>query len=105
MAKQKRSIKKILAKPFVAVGNFFVRFTLPIRRTKAWRTARRTVLRSPFRGYFIDSWRELRKVEWPDRKTSWKLTGVVIVFSVVFSVFTALLDVGFEKLAKQIFLK
>lgn len=60
--------------------------------------------RSPFRGYFIDSWRELRKVHWPSRKESWKLTFAVIVFSVISAAFLAGLDYGFEKLAKVIFL-
>ena len=69
------------------------------------RSLLRKIFRSPFRGYFVSSWQELRKVEWPDRKTSWKLTFTVIFFSVFFSAFTAGLDVGFEKLAKQIFLK
>ncbi len=68
-------------------------------------SALKKIFRSPFRGYFVGSWRELREVEWPDRKTSWKLTFIVIMFSVVFSLFTAGLDVGFEKVAKQIFLK
>ena len=71
--------------------------------SKPKRSLLRKIFRSPFRGYFVSSWQELRKVEWPDRKTSWKLT--FIFFSVFFSAFTAGLDVGFEKLAKQIFLK
>ena len=73
--------------------------------SKPKRSLLRKIFRSPFRGYFVSSWQELRKVEWPDRKTSWKLTFTVIFFSVFFSAFTAGLDVGFEKLAKQIFLK
>lgn len=101
----KRSIKQVLVVPFIAIGRAASKATKPVRENKVWRKLRSTVLRSPFRGYFVDSFRELKKVTWPDRKTSWKLTGVVIVFSVIFSAFTALLDVGFEKLAKQIFLK
>lgn len=79
--------------------------TQPIRRTRVWKFLRRTILRSPFKGYFVDSWRELKKVQWPDRKTSWKLTLTVILFSAIFAVVTTSLDFGFEKLAKQIFLK
>jgi preprotein translocase SecE subunit len=79
--------------------------TRPVRETRVWKFLRRTILRSPFKGYFADSWRELKKVEWPNRKTSWKLTFTVIMFSVVFAVITTSLDFGFEKLAKQIFLK
>lgn len=61
--------------------------------------------KSPFRGYFVGSWREIRQVKWPDRKTSWKLTFSVLVFSVVFSAFLAGLDYAFEQLAKLIFMK
>lgn len=61
--------------------------------------------KSPFRGYFVGSWQEIRRVKWPDRKTSWKLTFSVLVFSVVFSAFLAGLDYAFEQLAKVIFMK
>lgn len=94
----------IVKRPFNSLSSFFSRLTMPVRKTGAWRWLRRYILRSPFNGYFVDSFRELKKVTWPDRKTAWKLTLVVIVFSVVFSAFTTLLDVGFERLAKLIFL-
>lgn len=87
------------------IRNALGRVTLPIRRSSVWKFLRRTILRSPFHGYFVASWHELRKVTWPNRKTAWKLTVVVIVFSLMFSIFTASLDYGFEKLAQQIFLK
>ena len=73
--------------------------------TASKRKGIKKILRSPFRGYFVGAWRELKEVTWPDRKTTWKFTLIVIMFSVIFSAFTAGLDVGFEKLAKQIFLK
>lgn len=93
---KKRSIKSVLAKknPQKQVDG----------ETQN-RSLLRKIFRSPFRGYFVSSWQELKKVTWPDRKTSWKLTFTVIMFSVIFSAFTAGLDVGFEKLAKQIFLR
>lgn len=81
------------------------RITRPVRHSRGWRLLRRTILRSPFGGYFVKSWQELRKVEWPNRKTAWKLTVTVVLFSAIFSAFTTALDYGFEKLAKQIFLK
>ena len=96
-----KRLKKISA----TVGNFFKKVTAPIRNSRVWKFLRRWILRSPFKGYFVNSWRELRKVEWPDRKTSWKLTFTVIAFSTIFAVITTSLDYGFEKLAKQIFLK
>ena len=87
------------------IGGTFGKIAAPVRGTKVWKFLRRTILRSPFRGYFVNSWKELRKVTWPDRKTAWKLTFTVVMFSVLFAVITTSLDFGFERLAKQIFLK
>ena len=101
----KKRIKQTFDKIFKKIKAFATKTTAPIRKTRVWKFLRKYVLRSPFRGYFINSWREVRKVKWPDRKTSWKLTLVVVAFSLVFAIFTAALDIGFEKLAKQIFLK
>ncbi len=97
----KKRVKRILS----AVKGFFSKITAPIRNTKFWKFLRRTILRSPFRGYFVDAWRELKNVQWPDRKKSIRLTFTVVMFSLLFAVFTSTLDYGFEKLAKEIFLK
>ena len=107
MTKSRSVTKKlaVLLIPFMAIGRLLSRVTAPVRANKTWQKARRTFLKSPFKGYFAESWQELKKVEWPDRATSWKLTLTVIVFSVAFSVFTTVIDVGFEKIAKKIFLK
>ena len=96
-----KRIKKVRSK----IANFFKKITAPIRNARAWKFLRRTVLRSPFRSYFVSSWRELRQVSWPDRKTAWKLTLTVFLFSALFAAFTSGLDYGFERLAKEIFLK
>ncbi len=88
-----------------AIGRFLKKLTAPIRSTKAWKWLRKHLIRSPFRGYFVSSWHELKKVDWPDRRTSLKLTGIVVAFTFIFAIFTTILDYGFEKIAKQIFLK
>lgn len=54
--------------------------------------------------YFKYSWRELKKVNWPKRKETWKLTFAVIIFTVIFSFLLTLLDAGFELIAERIFL-
>ncbi len=96
---------KRIKKVRTVVHNFFKRISAPIRNSHVWKFLRRTVLRSPFRGYFVSSWQELRQVSWPNRKTAWKLTVTVFLFSAFFAVFTSGLDYAFEKLAKEIFLK
>ena len=52
--------------------------------------------------YFKGSWTELKQVRWPDRKSTWGLTGAVILFSGVFAALIILLDAGFSQLFKLI---
>lgn len=96
---------KRLQKAGSKIGGGLRKATAPVRNSKIWKFLRRTVLRSPFRGYFVNSWQELKKVTWPNRKTATKLTVTVILFSAFFALLTSVLDLGFEKLARQIFLK
>lgn len=99
-----KKVRKTVSVPFVAVGRFSKKVSAPIRNNKTWKRARKSFLKSPFKGYFRDSLQELKKVTWPDRKTSLRLTGIVIIFSVIFAAITTLLDIGFDRLAKEIFL-
>lgn len=53
-----------------------------------------------FARYFRNSWHELKQVRWPDRKSTWSMTGAVIAFSIFFVVLIVLLDAGFNELFK-----
>ena len=46
--------------------------------------------------YLKGSWEELRLVRWTDRKTTWKMTGALVVFTVTFGVIILLLDYVFQ---------
>jgi preprotein translocase subunit SecE len=48
------------------------------------------------KAYFAESYKELRKVNWPTRKETTRLTIVVIVFSLVIAIFLGLLDIVFS---------
>jgi len=56
---------------------------------------------NPISRYFKGAYSELKKVTWPDRSESIRLTGGVIVYSLAFALFIALVDyifdVGFER--------
>jgi len=54
--------------------------------------------------YIRESLQEIKKVSWPSRKDTWKLTFAVIVFTTIFTVFIVIADYGFQKLAQRIFL-
>jgi preprotein translocase SecE subunit len=55
--------------------------------------------------YIIDSWSELRGVTWPTFKQSVRLTGAVIIFSIIFGLLIAVVDFFLDKVFKQILLK
>ena len=45
--------------------------------------------------YLRDSWREIRQVRWPNRKTTWKMVLAVIIYTAIFMVIILLLDMFF----------
>lgn len=51
------------------------------------------------------SWQELKEVTWPTRREGLRLTGAVIIFSVIFGILIAIVDYGLDKLFRQVFLK
>lgn len=46
--------------------------------------------------YIRDSWAELRQVRWPNRKTTWKMVLAVLVYTALFMIIIALLDLFFS---------
>ena len=52
--------------------------------------------------YFRESWKELRKVTWPTRRETYKLTLAVFVFAVSFGLLIAVVDYGLDKVFKQL---
>lgn len=42
--------------------------------------------------YLRDSWKEIRQVRWPSRKTTWKMLLAVLVYTAFFVVVITLLD-------------
>ena len=57
-------------------------------------TKKKTVLTS-LRGYFLDSWQELKKVSWPTKNTAIRLTFLVLGFCLVTALILGVLDFGF----------
>jgi preprotein translocase subunit SecE len=54
--------------------------------------------------YVKDSKNEVKKVTWPSRKESWRLTLAVLVFTAIFASFTTVVDLGFEEVVERLFL-
>ena len=72
-----------------------------VASSKKSTSSRRNPLRA-VRGYFVGAWQELRQVRWPDRRSTWAMTGALIAFTVVFVVVILLIDYGFSWLFKLI---
>ena len=53
-------------------------------------------------GFLQGSWRELQRVQWPDRRQVFQATGVVIGFVIVAGVFLGLADLVASKLVNLI---
>lgn len=60
--------------------------------------------RVPMPQYFRDSWQELKKVTWPNRKETIKLSTAVVIFTLLFALIVALMDYGFDRLVERVFL-
>lgn len=54
---------------------------------------------NPLIRYFQETAAELRKVAWPSRETTFRLTMIVLGTTVVFAIFLGGLDVLFQRLA------
>lgn len=48
-----------------------------------------------FGRYVRDSWREIRQVRWPNRKTTWKMVVAVLLYTAIFITIIMLLDAFF----------
>ncbi len=55
--------------------------------------------------FFVNSFKELRLVTWPNRRETVALTFAVFIFAIVFASFVGLLDWGFGELFKRFILK
>jgi len=79
-----------------------LRFLLRPFKTRPFRFIGRFLYKVLGIGYFINSWKELRQVEWPSRSETIKLTIAVFIFSFAIAGFVAVLDFGLDKVFRQI---
>ena len=54
--------------------------------------------------YFVNSFKELQQVSWPDARTTARLTFAVVMFAVTFGLIVAGMDYVFEKLFREVIL-
>jgi preprotein translocase subunit SecE len=61
--------------------------------------------RNRFVGFFVSIWAELKKVTWPSRQESIRLSLMVLALCVAIGVVLGLLDWGFSSLFNQVLVK
>jgi preprotein translocase SecE subunit len=118
--KKPNIIKRIIVAPFKFIFKVLKKIALFIanspvgRLAKAiWKSRVFTPIRFIFKilgkilliSYFRNAWGELRQVTWPDNRTTWRLTGAVLVFALVFGLMVAGLDFVLEKGFREVLLK
>lgn len=55
--------------------------------------------------YFVNAFREVRQVQWPNRVETWRLTLAVFIFAIVFGALVAGVDKGLDEIFKNVVLK
>jgi len=53
--------------------------------------------------FFADSWAELKKVKWPNRRELKSYTIVVVVTVLIVTIYFAILDLGISELLRIVF--
>ena len=71
------------------------RFFRIVKRVLGWLVPR----------YFINSWREVRQVTWPGRKETWRLTGAVFIFALIFGAAVYGVDRVLDEVFKKFILR
>jgi preprotein translocase SecE subunit len=92
------------ASPVRKVGSPLRRAPIPAPVKTIFRTIAR-VLKWLVPKYFVNSWREVRQVAWPNRRETWRLTLAVFIFAAVFGALVALVDKGLDAVFKNLILK
>ena len=75
---------------------------LPARRSSTAPGAPRESIGARLVNFLQGSWRELQRVQWPDRRQVFQATGVVIGFVIVAGVFLGLSDLVSQKIVNFI---
>ena len=91
-----RSIAKV-ASPFA--------FLLKPFKTRPARFVGRVLASILLLRFFRNSWKEVRQVEWPDARTTVRLTIAVLIFSILFGAIVTVVDYGLDKVFREVFIK
>ncbi len=100
-----RKLKTTVSKPVGKVGRALGKEFHPIKTSdsKVGRILGKRQSLAP--SYFVQAFRELKQVTWPSKKTVFRLTFAVLLFSTVLAAVIKGMDYGFDKLFKDVIIK
>lgn len=102
---RRKKVASATVKPVKGLGKILTKEFNPITIKKG-RFAKLLSRRVKFiPSYFINSYRELKEVNWLKPKQALSLTFSVIIFSVSIALFVQLLSFVFDKLVQEVILK
>jgi preprotein translocase SecE subunit len=100
-----RKLASSAAKPVGKVGGALKKEYTPLKtgNSKVGKVLGRKSRLTPL--YFVQAFKELKAVTWPSRKSAAKLTLAVFIFAFGLATIIRLIDLGFDKLFKDVILK
>lgn len=98
-----RGASKVSSSARTANAKLKKEFHIPLPNNKLGRFLSRRGRLMP--KFITESWGELKDVTWPSKNETYRLTVAVFVFSIVFGLIVAFLDVGLDKIFKELILK
>lgn len=104
-AKKPRRIRRVLTKTISPVKKLKVKERRIFKPVVRLLRLLKNVLRWIVPSYFINSWRELRLVNWPNRRETLRLTLAVFIFALVFGTLVAGVDWVLQEVFKKVILK
>lgn len=99
------------SRPFKMVGRGIAKVLRPLAfilipfKTRPLRFVGRVLAAILFLKFFRASWKEVRQVEWPDIRTTLRLTVAVFIFSILFGSLVAITDFGLDKIFRKVFIE
>lgn len=105
--------KTASAKPATKKADTTAKTTKQVKVVKKTVPAKKKLNKKPFilfrpfvafGHYVADSWRELRKVEWPSDRATWKMVLAIVIFCLIIGVFVLLCDNLFQWIIKEVIL-
>jgi preprotein translocase SecE subunit len=97
--------RRALSKASTSVKKLKISQRAPFKYLKKPLSWLKRALRWIIPSYFINSWRELRQVHWPNRKETWRLTLAVFIFAIIFGALVAGVDRALDEIFKKLVLK